>query len=323
MRQSITRELIYSIARHSNWQAAGIENKLRSEGLYATPRNWATFIRLFLLGAGASFTLAGVVFFFAYNWADMHKFVKLGLLQFLLLATTFAALVPRFSRTIRNVLLTASAVLVGVLFAVYGQIYQTGANAFDFFWGWTYCVVLWVLVANFQPLWFIFLALLNTTFILYTQQVATYWSFALVLDALFILNAMAVVVWEVLAAKGKVNVQHRWFPRIVGMAAITFITVSMISLLFNSFKDFNEDYGLALLLGFGMYGAAIWYGMRMRELFYLTAVPFSGIGFFTALIIRVGESLPELMLMLATVFVIGSITLLVQYLGNLYRQWHG
>ncbi|PTX22725.1 putative membrane protein DUF2157 [Pontibacter mucosus] len=323
MKQNITRELIYSIARHSNWQAAGIERKLRSEGLYATPRNWATFARLFLLGTGASFTLAGIVFFFAYNWTDMHKFVKLGLLQFLLLAITFAALVPRFSKTIRNVLLTASAVLVGVLFAVYGQIYQTGANAFDFFWGWTYCVVLWVLVANFQPLWFIFLALLNTTFILYTQQVATHWSFALVLDALFILNAVAVVVWEALEAKGKVNVQHRWFPRIVGLAAIVFITISMISLLYNNFNDFREDYGLALLLGFGMYGAAIWYGMRKRELFYLTAVPFSAIAFFTALIIRIGENLPELMLMLATVFVIGSITLLVQYLGNLYRQWHG
>ncbi|WP_266203296.1 DUF2157 domain-containing protein [Pontibacter kalidii] len=320
MRQSITRELIYSIARHSNWHAASIENKLRSEGLYATPRNWATFIRLFLLGAGASFTLAGVIFFFAYNWADMHKFVKLGLLEFLVLAITIAALVPSFSKTLRNVLLTASAVLVGVLFAVYGQIYQTGANAFDFFWGWTYCVVLWVLVANFQPLWFVFLALLNTTFILYTQQVATHWGFALVLDALFILNAGAVVVWEVLAAKGKVNVQHRWFPRIVGLAAIAFITVSMISLLFNNFR---EDYGLALLLGFGMYGTATWYGLRVRELFYLTAVPFSAIAFLTALILRVGENLPELMLMLATVFVIGSITLLVQYLGNLYRQWHG
>ncbi|WP_276498731.1 DUF2157 domain-containing protein [Pontibacter litorisediminis] len=320
MRQSINRELIYSVARHSNWQAAGIENKLRSEEVYATARSWATFVRLFLLGTGASFTLAGIVFFFAYNWADMHKFVKLGLLEFLLLATTLAALLPKFSKTIRNVLLTGSAVLVGVLFAVYGQIYQTGANAFDFFWGWTYCVVLWVLVANFQPLWFIFLALLNTTFILYTQQVATHWSFALVLDALFVLNAAAVVVWEVLAVKGKVNVQHRWFPRIVGLAAIVFITISMISLLFSNFE---EDYGLALLLGCGMYGGAIWYGKRVRELFYLTAVPFSAIAFLTALFLRIGENLPELMFMLVTVFVVGSITLLVQYLGNLYRQWHG
>ncbi|SFG76930.1 DUF2157 domain-containing protein [Pontibacter chinhatensis] len=320
MKQNITRELIYSIARHSNWQAAGIEDKLRNEELYATPRDWATFARLFLLGTGASFTLAGIVFFFAYNWADMHKFVKLGMLQFLLLATTFAALVPRFSKTIRNVLLTASAVLVGVLFSVYGQIYQTGANAFDFFWGWTYCVVLWVLVANFQPLWFIFLVLLNTTFILYTQQMATHWGFALVMDALFILNAAAVVVWEVLAAKGRVRVQHRWFPRIIGLAAVTAITISMISLLFSSLR---EDYGLALFLGLGMCGGAIWYGLRVRELFYLTAVPFSAIAFLTAVFVKIGENLPELTLLFVTLFVIGSVNLVVQHLGSLYRQWYG
>ncbi|MCX2741279.1 DUF2157 domain-containing protein [Pontibacter anaerobius] len=320
MKQSITRELIISIARHSNWQASGIGNRLRSEGLYATPRNWATFIRLFLLGTGASFTLAGIIFFFAYNWADMHKFVKLGILEFLLLATTVAALITRLNKTIRNVLLTASAMLVGVLFAVYGQIYQTGANAFDFFWGWTYCVVLWVLVANFQPLWFIFLALLNTTFILYTQQVATHWSFAVVLDVLFILNAAAVIAWEVLAAKGRVNVQHRWFPRILGLAAISLVTVSMISLLFTNIR---EDYGLAYLLGFSMYGGAIWYGLRVRELFYLTAVPFSAIAFFTALITRFIDKAPELIMLLASLFVVGSITLLIQYLGKINRQWHG
>lgn len=320
MKQIITRDLIYSIARHSNWQATGVDKKLRSEKIYATPGRWASFIRLFLLGAGASFTIAGIIFFFAYNWAEMHKFLKLGILEFLLLATTAAAFFINFNKTTRNVLLTASTVLVGVLFAVFGQIYQTGANTFDFFWGWTYCVVLWVLVANFQPLWLIFLALLNTTFILYTQQVATHWSFAVMLDVLFLINATAVVTWEVLAAKGRVNLQHRWFPRIVGLTAIAAITISMIYVLF---AGFDEDYGLAYLLGFALYGFAFWFGHKQRELFYLSAVPFSAIAFFTALTIRIGEGIPEIMLMLATLFVMGSITLLVQYLIKINRHWHG
>ncbi|MBC5992743.1 DUF2157 domain-containing protein [Pontibacter cellulosilyticus] len=320
MKGSITRELIYSIARHSNWRATGVAEKLRSEKIYATPRDWASFLRLFLLGTGASFTLAGIIFFFAYNWAEMHKFLKLGLIEFLLLATTAAALFWKGSKTMRNVLLTASAVLVGVLFAVFGQIYQTGANAFDFFFGWTYFVVLWVLVANFQPLWFIFLALLNTTLILYTQQVATYWTFNALADALFILNVAAVIIWEFLAFKGKVNVQHRWFPRIVGLAAITAITISMVSLLYAGFK---EDYGMAYLLGLGVYSVAIWYGLRSRDLFYLSAIPFSAIAVVTAVILRIGEHAMEIVWMLATLFVIGSITFLIQYLSKLNRQWHG
>ncbi|MFD2246390.1 DUF2157 domain-containing protein [Pontibacter ruber] len=320
MRENLTRELIYSIARHSNWRATGIGAWLRREQVYATPHDWIKFLRLFLLGLGGSFLIAGIIFFFAYNWADMHKFVKLGLLELLVIGVTLAAVFTKLSSTVKNVLLTGSTMLVGVLFAVFGQIYQTGANAYDFFLGWTMCVVLWVVIARFQPLWLIFLALLNTTFILYTQQVATHWSFAVVLDLLFILNAAAVVIWEMLAARGRINVQHRWFPRIVGLAAITAITVSMISILFASIR---EDYGLAYLLGAAMYGSGLWYGLRVRELFYLTAIPFSGIAFFTALLLRIGEQVPEFMFLLATLFVIGSITLLIQYLAKLNRQWNG
>ncbi|MBF8964252.1 DUF2157 domain-containing protein [Pontibacter sp. FD36] len=320
MKPLLSREIIYSIARHSNWREAGIAGWLRRGQVYAGAQDWIRFVRLFLLGLGGSFLISGIIFFFAYNWADMHKFVKLGLIELLILAVTFAALFTKRSGTVKNVLLTASTVLVGVLFAVFGQIYQTGANAYDFFLGWTMCVVLWVVVARFQPLWFIFLVLLNTTLVLYTQQVALHWSFAMVMDMMFILNAAAVVVWEVLAAKGRVGIQHRWFPRLVGLAAITVITISMISTLF---AGINWDYGLAYLLGAAMYGAGIAYGLRVRDIFYLTALPFSAIAVVTAILVRIGENVPEFMLLLATIFVVGSITLLIQFLGRLNRQWHG
>jgi uncharacterized membrane protein len=320
MKSKIARELIYTVARHSSWNVTAIEAKLRSEELYATPRDWANLIRLFLLGVGAGFTIAGIIFFFAYNWAAMHKFLKLGLIELLLVSTTVAALWIKGNKVVKNVLLTASAMLVGVLFAVFGQIYQTGANAFDFFFGWTYCVVLWVLVANFQPLWFIFLALLNTTFILYTQQVATHWSFAIVLDVLFILNATAVVVWEVLAVRGKIHIQYKWFPRIVSLAAVLAITISMFSLIFSGLK---QDYGLAFILGIGAYGVAYWYSLKIKDLFYLSVISFSIISVVTALIVRAGEHMMEFVFMLATLFVVGSITFLVNYLGKLNREWHG
>src|SRR5690606_37988950 len=156
--------ILHSIARHSNWQAASIAAWLRKEQVYASPADWVKIIRLFLLGQAGSFLIAGIIFFFAYNWADMLKFMKLGLLEVLIVAVTFAAVFKKLSSTAKNVLLTASTMLMGVLFAVFGQIYQTGANAYDFFLGWTMCVALWVVVARFQPLWFIFMVLLNTTF---------------------------------------------------------------------------------------------------------------------------------------------------------------
>ncbi|WP_315814113.1 hypothetical protein [Paraflavitalea speifideaquila] len=50
-------------------------------------------------------------------------------------------------------MLTAAAVLLGVLMAVFGQVYQTGANAYDLFLSWTIAITLWVVIANFALLY--------------------------------------------------------------------------------------------------------------------------------------------------------------------------
>ncbi|WP_161889861.1 DUF2157 domain-containing protein [Pontibacter russatus] len=320
MKPHITRDLLYSIARHSNWRAGGIEAMLRSAGIYASARNWATLVRALLLGAGISFLVAGVVFFFAYNWAAMHKFLKLGLLQALVLGVTAYFLLSRRSEGTKNLLLTGNTVLVGVLFAVFGQIYQTGANAYDFFLGWTCCVALWVVVAKYPPLWLLFMALVNTTLILYAQQVATHWPFAVLLDLLFVLNAATVLAWEALTARGSVSAATRWFPRVFALAAVTAITLSMV---INTFETLEEDRGLCFLLAAAGYAAGIWHGHRARDLFYLSAIPFSGIVVAASLLARLSDKAPELFLLLIGLFVIGATTLLVHGIIRINNKWHG
>lgn len=320
MKPHLTRDLLYSIARHSNWRASGIEAMFRSSGIYAGPHNWASLVRLLLLGAGVSFLVAGVVFFFAYNWDAMHKFLKLGLLQALLLIITAYILLSKRSESTKNLLLTGSVVLVGVLFAVFGQIYQTGANAYDFFLGWTCCVVLWVVVANYPPLWLIFMALANTTLILYTQQVATHWPFAMLPYLLFALNGGAVLVWELVARKTKDRTRGRWLQRVLGLAAVSALTVDLIT---GIYGDRMQDWGLCLLLATVGYGAGIWQGRRVRDLFYLSVIPFSGIVVVASLIVRLADKSPELLLLLASLFVIGATTLLVRNIIHLNHKWHG
>ncbi|MCJ8165503.1 DUF2157 domain-containing protein [Pontibacter sp. E15-1] len=320
MKPLLTRELLYSIARHSNWRPGSLEATFRSAGLYASPRRWALFAQLLLLGAGASFLVAGVVFFFAYNWAAMHKFLKLGLLQALVVGITGFALFAKGRENIRNLLLTGSTVLVGVLFAVFGQVYQTGANAYNFFLGWTGCVALWVLVAQYPPLWLIFLALLNTTLVLYTQQVATHWPAAVLLDLLFVLNGGAVLVWEWVARKKRNRMRGKWLQRLAGLAAVMALTSSLVVAIFT---NLGQDKGLCLLLAALGYGAGLWQGQRVRDLFYLSVIPFGGIVVGTALLVRATEYAPDLMLLLASLFVIGTTTLLVRYILHVNRQWYG
>jgi uncharacterized membrane protein len=320
MNPNPTRELLYSIARHSNWRAGSIGAWFRKANIYASPRDWIRLVNWLLLGTGASFVVAGIVFFFAYNWADMHKFAKLGLLEGLILFLTAIILFSKASRNVKNILLTGNAMLVGVLFAVFGQAYQTGTNAYDFFLGWTCFVALWVVVSRYPPLWLVFMGLLNTTFILYANQVATHWPTAVLLDLLFILNAVAVVVWEILVAKRRIGRGSRWFPRVLCLAAVAVLTFSMMLAMF---ENLEQDWGICFLLAALGYTAGIWYGRRTRDLFYLSVIPFSGILVVASLIVRLAEHSPEFLFLVASLFVIGSTTLLIRNIIHINHKCHG
>ncbi len=184
----ITRAYIHLIRQHSNWSKEGIDNRLKRD-VYNNSDAWKSFLQIALITLGVGFAVAGVIFFFAYNWADLNRFVKLGLIGSLILSTALLSLQESLNASLRKILLTASAMFVGALFAVFGQIYQTGANAYDFFMAWTIGILIWVVVANYAPLWLMFMVLVNTTLILYTQQVAHDWSFVFVCTLLFLVNS--------------------------------------------------------------------------------------------------------------------------------------
>ena len=112
------------------------------------PELWGTWVSRLLLLLGTSLVLAGIIFFFAHNWERLGPLLKLGLIQGAMLACLLGAWLVRSSTLPCQVLLTAACVLVGVLLAVYGQIYQTGADAFELFLGWWVLILPWVLAVG-------------------------------------------------------------------------------------------------------------------------------------------------------------------------------
>ena len=132
---------------------------------------WFSWVRRMLLFFGSALVLAGIIFFFAYNWAAMGKFLKFGLLEAGILVCIVASHLRGRTQLSGKVLLLSSSVLVGVLLAVYGQIYQTGADAYGLFLSWALLIFGWVIISEFAALWVIWLILLNTGAILYWQQV--------------------------------------------------------------------------------------------------------------------------------------------------------
>jgi len=136
---------------------------LPRQALYANKRQWNQFLSIFLLAAGIGFTVTGIIFFFAYNWDELPKFAKLGMVEVLLATSVLLAVFTRWSTLVKQVLLTGATFLTGTLFAVFGQIYQTGADAYHLFLGWTLFTFLWAVAIRFAPLWLTFIGLLSIT----------------------------------------------------------------------------------------------------------------------------------------------------------------
>src|SRR5690606_22641026 len=200
MKNTLRNKHIDLIVQNSNWSKDRVKGVLQ-EYIYNDASTLKKFIIYFILALGVGFTLAGIIFFFAYNWQDMHKFFKLGLVSVVLIATVSVALFAKVSTFSRHVLITIASVLVGVLFAVFGQIYQTGANAYDFFLGWTLFILIWTIVSHFFVLWLIFIVLVNTTLFLFEEQVARDWSEILFYTILYLVNGFFLLAFEILGHK--------------------------------------------------------------------------------------------------------------------------
>jgi len=311
----IEREDIKIISRNSNWSERSI-NKILKQEIYSNKESWQKFLRLFFISLGIGFTTAGIIFFFAYNWADLHKFIKIGLIEGLIVITILTVLFSKISLDIKNILLTGASILVGVLFAVFGQIYQTGANAYDFFLGWTMFITIWVLISNFAPLWLVFITLINTTLILYSQQVAHNWSEVFVFTLLFIINILFLI--TALFGK-KINAKIKspiWFSNLIALASVSFSTIGVV---FGIFDQNQTSFFILIIVTSILYGIGIKYGLKVKSSFYLSIIPFSIIIIISALLIKLSYDIR--MFFFITLFLIGSVTFLIKILVDLQKKW--
>ncbi len=312
---SIKRDDIHIIGQHSNWSKSGVEKALK-EAIYNDVNSWYKFLRLFFISLGVCFTTAGIIFFFAYNWADLHKFFKIGIIEGLIITLTLVVLFSKINENIKNIILTGASILVGVLFAVFGQVYQTGANAYDFFLGWTLFIALWAIISNFAPLWAVFLALINITIILYSQQVAHDWSGVFLNTLLFAINISFLIAFMFFPKVIPNFKVPTWFTNLIALTSIGYATFEISIGIFETFKI---SFFILILLTAIIYGLGIIYGMKMKRIFYLSTIPFSIIIIISSLLINVSSDAG--MFFLISLFVIASVTFLIKFLIDIQKKW--
>ncbi|MEJ7576269.1 MAG: DUF2157 domain-containing protein [Pyrinomonadaceae bacterium] len=140
------------------------------EWLEYTPAWWRWANRT-LLFTGSALALAGVVFFFAFNWAKLTPLVKFAMLETALLLCLAAAWRAGLDGLTGKILTLGASVLTGATLAVFGQVYQTGVDAWELFAAWAALILGWVVIAKFGALWLMWIVLVNVALLLYWGQV--------------------------------------------------------------------------------------------------------------------------------------------------------
>ena len=235
-----TPDFLRHQARHGVFDGPVLRRAFALIGHTPAAQQWATFLNFLLLVLGTGLLVSGAIFFFAFNWAGMHRFAKLGLIEGSIAIAIGLALWQGLSTLPGKIALSAAAGLVGALLAVFGQIYQTGADSYQLFALWSILISGWVLLGRFTPLWFFWLLLLNMTLWLGAletggEQVGPTYA------AMFALNALALAGWEWARTRGIAWLHSRWTPRLCASLALGALTSATLTVIFASQGELAGD----------------------------------------------------------------------------------
>ena len=129
--------------------------------------HWHQALDQLLAYAGSLLLVLGVIFFFAFNWDDLHRLHKLLLALAVLSGFAGAALyLPRDSALYRACLFGAALATGGTL-ALVGQIYQTGADIWQLFAIWAVLILPWALLSRSAACWGLFWVVGNLALLRY------------------------------------------------------------------------------------------------------------------------------------------------------------
>lgn len=192
---------------------------------------WFRFLDRVLLFLGSLALAFSVLFFIAYNWVEMGRFLRFGLVQIAIVLAIACYWWARGRGLVAQAALLAACVLLGVLLALFGQVYQTGADPWQLFFNWALLMLPWVLIGRSAALWLLWLAVLNLSIILYHQVFGGFWVYHHSLYwPLFLINTLALVLWE-LGARRWSWLAVAWARRLLSLGGGIAITLLMLNVI--------------------------------------------------------------------------------------------
>lgn len=319
----VNRTTIQVLSKHGKIKSNELKMAYQKAFIYPSKEEWVELSYRFFMAAGVLLLMSGIMFFFAYNWQDMHKFAKLGLLETGLILAVLPLLLFKPQQFIQQLGLTVVSVLTGVALAVFGQIYQTGADAYDFFLGWTILITAWVVISNFSFLWIFYLLLINITIAQYFDQRLGHLFMYVdqLMLVLIVLNIAALAIWEYSIKGSRSNWAHNLCIWTIGVVVMTMLTIQLV-IQTNWYKEGDMEFiywsvYLAWVLGAGYY-----YTQKVKDIAFVAMFSISFLVVFNTVIINMFFDYSDagFYLMLSLFNIIMSIVLVI-FLVNLNKKW--
>ncbi|MFT5706077.1 MAG: putative membrane protein [Oceanospirillaceae bacterium] len=321
-----------------NWAQQGLlkyqdleQLMLQAQGQPSTSQ-WLTFMRMALTWLAMIAFCAGVIFFFAYNWQDMSRFSKFGLIEFAMLLSAIGYVRLSSHAQLKSALLMAMTLLTGALLAVIGQTYQTGADPWQLFAVWAVLMLPWALLSRSCILWILWVVIINTALALYLDLTHNFLWFNLARDTaplvICILNSVLLIVFEIANNGYRISplkltapyLSNRYTQQILvtiaGVAISTWAADKVFSYNSNSTELAYYLLWLALIL--------LVYRYLIKDLYVIAASFLSFIIVSSMFLFDILEDdADEAVLLLISLYILGSSSLATYWLKALSRQFKG
>ena len=272
-------------------------------------------IKKFFLYFSVIFLIAGVTSFTAYNWATMSSIEKLAVPSAIIIAGLGAYLFLK-KDIYKNLALFFSSFTIGTLFAVYGQVYQTGADTWILFRNWAIFLIIPMIATGYYSIVVLFsiVVALGTNFYL-----ELYLSGAIIPFLSSLIFGIILIVYPFLQKSFKFKFNNVFYNTMIGIFYICFMASGSIAI--------NEDdYGfIAIILYLAFVGVVylVGYGQLKKitvKVLSITSLGFFGVAFIMKMIKNIFFTDVTIYILLSLLVIIGTIAGVVKSVSKLENE---
>lgn len=272
-------------------------------------------IKRFFLLFSVIFLIAGVTSFTAYNWENMSNIEKLAVPSVLIIVGLVAYLFLK-KEIYKNLAIFFSSFMIGTLFAVYGQVYQTGADVWILFRNWAIFLIIPMVVTGYYSVMILFsiVTTISTGFYL-----DLYLSEAIVPFLSSLIFGVILMVYPFLQKRFNFKFNNIFYNTMIGIFYICFMVSGSIAINAN-------DYGfIAIILYLAFVGVVylVAYGQLKKitvKILSITALGVFGVAFIMKLIKNIFFADLTAYILLSLLVIIGTIAGVVKSVSKLENE---